>query len=162
MLDRLSSSQRRAIERGVPWVLVVAGVALFVIGFAITNTGEPDQAIVTSNPAVEELIPAPGSEVLRQSQVGIDLVAGYTAQLYINGTPIPIDQVNVLRDVDDPQVSADQAAAFDSTLNRFLYQPLAGRAVPELVGEENCAVAEFWPLADPEAVQRVEWCFEAL
>lgn len=162
MLDRLNTTQRRAIERSVPWLLAVAGIALFIIGFAITNTGEQQQAIVTSNPAIEELIPAPGSEVLSQSQVGIDLVAGYSAQLYINGTPIPLDEVNVLRDVDDPQTSADQAAAFDSTLNRFLYQPLPGRAVPELVGEENCAVAEFWPLVDPEAVERVEWCFEAL
>jgi hypothetical protein len=34
--------------------------------------------------------------------------------------------------------------------------------VPELVGEENCAVAEFWPLVDPEAIERVEWCFKAL
>ena len=159
MLDRLSASQRRALNRGVPWLLVVAGVALFIIGFAITNTGDPEQPIVASNAAVEELIPAPGSEVLRQSQVGIDLVAGYTAQLYINGTPIPLDEVNVLRDVDDPEVSAEEAGTFDSTLNRFLYQPLEGRSVPELVGDENCAVAEFWPLADPEAIQRVEWCF---
>ncbi|MFN3216735.1 MAG: hypothetical protein ACE367_09600 [Acidimicrobiales bacterium] len=162
VLDRFSTAQRRAIERSVPWLLAVAGAALFIIGFAITTTGEPDQTIVTSNPAIEELIPAPGSEVLSQSQVGIDLVAGYTAQLFINGTPIPLDEVNVLRDVDDPQTSADQAATFDTTLNRFLYQPLTGRAVPELVGGENCAVAEFWPIADPEAVERVEWCFAAL
>ncbi len=162
VLDRLSASQRRALNRGVPWLLAVAGVALFIIGFAITTTGDPEQPIVAGNPAVEELIPAPGAEVLQQSQVGIDLVAGYSAQLFINGTPIPPDEVNVLRDVEDPQVSAEQAAAFDSTINRFVYQPLAGRAVPELVGNENCAVAEFWPLSDPDSIQRVEWCFTAL
>ena len=159
VLDRLSPSQRSALNRGVPWILVVAGIALFIAGFAITTTGDPDQPIVASNPAVEELIPAPGSEVLRQSQVGIDLVAGYTAQLFINGTPIPLDEMNVLRDTDDPAVSAEEPGTFDTTLNRFLYQPLEGRSVPELVGDENCVVAEFWALAEPDARQRVEWCF---
>lgn len=158
-MPSLSDRQRRNFSRTIPYAAVVVGVALFIIGFAITNTGDPDPVAVTSNPAIEELIPAPGAEVLRQSRVGIDLAAGYTAELVINGTPIPLDQLNVLRDEDDPLTSADQASEFDSTLNKFEYQPLEGRVIPELKGDENCVLAEFWPLDDPENRDTVEWCF---
>lgn len=136
----------------------MAGVAVFVIAFVVANTGEDDGVRIT-NPAVEELIPAPDSEVLRQSQVGVDLASGFEAELVINDVPIPPDQVNVLRDPTDPEESADQAGEFGTTINRFVYQPLEGRAVPELKGDENCVVARFWPLSDPTDIDSVEWCF---
>ena len=97
--------------------------------------------------------------MLRQSKVGIDLAPGHAAELEINGVPIPPDQVNVFRDEADPEASSEQQGGFDSTLNRFEYQPLEGRAVPELKGDENCVVATFWPLSDPGDTETVEWCF---
>lgn len=147
------------LRKVLPLFFLAVGVVIFIAAFVLTNTGDPDNPIVTQNANIEALIPAPNSEVLRQSQVGIDLASGYQAELVINGTPIPPDQVNVLRDVENPEVSSGQAGGFDTTLNRFLYQPLEGRAVPELKGDENCAVATFWPIADPTDIDSIEWCF---
>ena len=150
---------RKWLGKLLPPVLLAAGGVIFIMGFVLTNTGEDADPVVTQNPRIEELIPAPGSEVLRQSKVGIDLAPGHTAELVLNGVPIPLDQVNVFRDETDPEVSSEQQGGFDSTLNRFEYQPLEGRAVPELKGDENCVVATFWPLSDPDDVDTVEWCF---
>ena len=137
---------------------LTAGAAIFLIAFFVANT-DTDGDVIFSDPAIEALIPAQGSEVLRQSQVGIDLVSGFEAELTINGVPIPPDEVNILRNPENPDESAEAPGTFSDTINRFLYQPLEGRAVPELKGDENCAVANFWPLSDPSDIRTVQWCF---
>lgn len=146
------------LKRFLPFFGLLIGLAIFVAGFMLTNTDDTP-GVTFRNPAIESLTPLPESEVLRQSQVGIDLVAGFTAELVINGVPIPPDQVNILRNPDNPDESASTQGGFDTTINRFLYQPLEGRAVPELKGDENCVVATFWPVADPTDIDSVEWCF---
>lgn len=137
---------------------IATGVVIFVLAFVLADTDTGDD-IIFNDPAIEALLPVPGSEVLRQSQVGIDLASGFEAELVINGVPIPNDQINILRSGDDPEQSAEQPGAFSTTINRFLYQPLEGRAVPELKGDENCVVATFWPLSDPSDVRTTSWCF---
>ncbi len=152
-----SPLHRRLLRRWAAPLAITVGVAVFAVAFVVANTDDPEVRV--SNPAVEELIPAPGSEVLRQSQVGVDLATGFAAELVINGVPIPPDEVNILRDPADPGESAEQPGTFGTTINRFVYQPLEGRAVPELKGDENCVVATFWPLSDPDDIDSVEWCF---
>lgn len=153
------TSVRSSFSRAVGPIAILVGFGAIVLAFMLTNRDDSDPVAVTSNPAIEALIPVPGSEVLRQSQVGIDLAPGYDAEITINGTFIPIDEINVLRDIDDPDVSSDVPGTFDTTLSRFLYQPLEGRAVPELKGDENCVDVTFWPLSDPGDRQDVSWCF---
>lgn len=140
-------------------LMLLVGIIGVVTALAITNRGGTENVVVSQNPAIESLTPADGAEVLRQSEVGIDLVSGYEAELIINGVFIPPGELNIFRDIDNPEISAEQAGTFDSTLNRFVYQPLEGRVIPELKGDENCATANFWPLSDPSARQSVSWCF---
>ena len=137
------------------------GIVLVIFALLISNRGSEDVR-VEGSPIIEALIPKADSEVLRQSAVGIDLISGYEAELTINGIPIPPDQINVLRDEENPRESANSGGSFSSTLNRFLFQPLDGRAVPELLGGKNCVIAEFWPISDPSATKKIEWCFTAL
>ncbi len=148
----------RLAKKVIPPIGLALGVAIFVIAFLVANTDE-DTPIGFANPAIDSVTPLPGAEVLRQSQVGIDLVSGFEAELIINDTPIPPDQINILRNAEDPNESAEQPGVFAETINRFLYQPLEGRAVPELKGDENCVVASFWPIADPSDIDTVSWCF---
>ncbi len=159
MARHAQSAFRRLAPKALPLVILGAGVAIFIIAFVVSNTDDPENPVITGNPAIEELIPQPGSEVLRQSLVGIDLAPGYEAELVINGTPIPLDQVNLFRSEENPDESADLAGRFDETLSRFVYQPLAGRDVPALKADENIVVVEFWPTSDPDNVDRIEWRF---
>ena len=140
-------------------VALLVGFIAIVVAFMVTSREDQTSPIVTGNPAIEALIPPEGSEQLRQTRVGIDLVSGYDAELTINGVFIPIDQINVLRDLENPDLSAEVAATSSNTLSRFEYQPLQGRVIPELKADENCVVAEFWPLNDPLSRQSVSWCF---
>jgi len=141
--------------------MVAFGILLVLLALLLTNRGSKDIR-VEGNPIIEALIPEADSEVLRQSTVGIDLISGYEAELTENGISIPPDQINILRDVENPRESATTGGSFGSTLNRFVFQPLNGRAVPELLGGRNCVVAEFWPLSDPSERKKIEWCFTAL
>ncbi|MDG1846016.1 MAG: hypothetical protein P8J01_06420 [Acidimicrobiales bacterium] len=157
----------QARSKKVKWSRIIApamvafGILLVLFALVLTNRG-PEDIRVEGNPIIEALVPEADSEVLRQSTVGIDLISGYEAELTINGIPIPPDQINVLRDVENPRESATTGGSFGSTLNRFVFQPLNGRAVPELLGGQNCVVAEFWPLSNPSERKKIEWCFTAL
>ncbi len=152
---------RSLFSRLIGPLLLTMGICGVILGFALSSQGSSDIR-VEGNPIIESLLPEPDSEVLRQSFVGIDLISGYEAELTINGVPIPPDEINVLRDLENPRESAETSGSFGSTLNRFLSQPLEGRAVPELLGDRNCVSAVYWPLSDPEKRQRIDWCFTAL
>ena len=156
-----NDKNRSLFSRLIGPLLLTMGICGVILGFALSSQGSSDIR-VEGNPIIESLLPEPDSEVLRQSFVGIDLISGYEAELTINGVPIPPDEINVLRDLENPRESAETSGSFGSTLNRFLYQPLEGRAVPELLGDRNCVSAVYWPLSDPEKRQRIDWCFTAL
>ena len=156
-----SKGPKSKLKRIVGPALITLGVVMVIFALIISNPGSEDIRI-EGNPAIEALIPEENSEVLRQAAVGIDLASGYDAELTINDIPIPRDQINVLRSEEDPRESAGTGGSFGSTLNRFVFQPLDGRAVPELLGGRNCVVAEYWPLSDPSSRKRIEWCFTAL
>ena len=156
-----NDNTRSLFSRLIGPLLLTMGICGVILGFALSSQGSSDIR-VEGNPIIESLLPEPDSEVLRQSFVGIDLISGYEAELTINGVPIPPDEINVLRDLENPRESAETSGSFGSTLNRFLYQPLEGRSVPELLGDRNCVSAVYWPLSDPEKRQRIDWCFTAL
>ena len=161
VMDKITRPKRSLFSRILGPTLVTVGITGVILGFALSNNGSTDIR-VEGNPAIEALFPEPDAEVLRQTSIGIDLIAGYEAELTINGVPIPPDQINVLRDLDNPRESAQTSGTFGSTLNRFLYQPLEGRAVPELQGDSNCVIAVYWPISDPTDRSTIEWCFTAL
>ena len=160
-MQRSSKGPRSKLKRIAGPALITLGVVLVIFALIISTQGSEDIRI-EGNPAIEALIPEENSEVLRQAAVGIDLAPGYDAELTINDIPIPPDQINVLRSEEDPLESADTSGSFGSTLNRFVFQPLDGRAVPELLGGRNCVVADYWPLSDPSSRKRIKWCFTAL
>lgn len=124
----------------IPLLLVsAAGLAALLVLLPRDNAGPSVDQVI------ESLIPAPGDEVLSQVDVGIDLIDGYTADLTINGVAIPEEQ---LRRVE--------------ALNQISFRPDEGKALASLRGDENCAVALYWPIAQGRAAARsVSWCFTA-
>ena len=152
--DRPRSRKDKILDK-LPIVLIVGGLAGFIFAFTLSSGG--DEA-ANRDPAIEELFPAEGSEVLRQTQIGIDLQSGYDAQLYINDIPIPLDEVNIRRSDDDPGESLPSPDQVNS-LSRFLYQPAPNKTIEVLPADRNCVLAEYWPLDDPANIKSVRWCF---
>jgi hypothetical protein len=130
------------------WAIIAAlGVVIVVAGYFAVRGGTPSP--ITSGPgggSIEALLPQEGSEVLRQSTIGIDLEPGYSGTLVVNGTPIPDDQLTLVPE-----------------LNQVFYEPKRGKVVDTLRAGENCITARFWQSAQgPDAAETRTWCFEAL
>lgn len=129
--------------------LVVAMVVIVVFVYNNMVTG-PDQASLSKPEYVERLIPDSGSEVLRQSTVGIDLKEGYDAYLVINGIAIKNDAGE---DPDGLQKAP--------SLGTVEYSPGPGRRVKALQTPTQCVDAWVWKKLDGEATaKQVNWCFK--
>ncbi len=136
------SPRRQAL---IAAVIATAGIAAITAAVLVRDG---DSGPLTDS-RVEELIPAPDSEVLAQQSFGLDLTdtPRYVIELFLNGQRLPEDET----------VQA-------TSVNRALYQPGQGRTVEKLRAGENCARAVFYPLAEgPSSPRRgeVRWCFRA-
>ena len=119
----------------------LAGV-VFAFSWADTDQ-DAGFAISDANP-IEERIPAPDSEILRQDVVGVDLRPGWTGVLIVNEVEIPEDQLDL--------------ANLDS-LGQILYRATEDSAVQFEAGR-NCATAVVWRVEESRADSRTDtWCF---
>lgn len=137
---------RSTLRTALLAVLVLGSlVGLFLTGRAAVTGGDETSGALPDT--VDRLIPASGAEVLRQSQVGIDVADGYDAYLQINGVEVR---------------SAEDGLIKDLGTGLILYQPGPGRPVEELNTEQNCVVAFVHEQVEgPETAQPVTWCFQA-
>jgi len=136
------SRRRQAL---VAAIIATAGVASIATA-ALLRDGDGGPPV---DSRVEELIPAPDSEVLAQQAVGLDLTDSprYVIELFLNGQRLP-----------------DGETLQATSTNRSVYQPGQERTVEKLRAGENCARAVFYPLAEGPASARrgeVRWCFRA-
>jgi hypothetical protein len=125
--------------------LAVAAGALY-LGVRATETESDDPITVNGRPeVVEHLHPRNGAEVLRQVEVGIDLVSGYEAALMVNDTTIPVDE---LRQVPEQ--------------NQVFFTPGEGKVLERLPAGQTCVTATVWRSADGRGVDDLSyrWCFD--
>ncbi len=118
-------------------IAITAGVIAWLTG----STGTPQ----ASDAIVEEVLPARNSKVPQQSEVAIDLVPNWRAELTVNGVPIPVDQMAVIE-----------------AQSRFGFQPGAGKEIEALQPGRNCVVATYWPISNPEQRFSRSWCFSVV
>src|SRR5206468_9511476 len=117
-----------------------AGV-LLVYGF---SSGRDNTTKVTyTDSAVEGTFPKPGDLDLRQSRIGIDLMAGYTTQLSVDQTPIPDDQVEKV-----------------TGLDQYFFTPGPGTETGALAPGRHCATALIRRVGEaPDTGRKFAWCF---
>ena len=136
-------------QRLVVTALLGIGVGLLVTA-ALYGAGDDNDITVTGNPAIDGLIPARESEILRRDKVGIDLADGYEAALTLvaGGQEIP--------------VPSDQLDQNFRGLGEFTYKPADGKVLEFFPPQSNCVTATFWPVDDRDDIQSITWCFEVL
>ena len=125
-------------------IVTTALLAVAAVGFiyAFTRPTEHQQPALKDT-AVKHVEPAPGDQVLRQSEISADLDPTYTGVLSIDGHRIPEDQLQRI-----------------AGLNRVALTPGAGKDFTKLAAGRHCATVEFWPTAEPNAPHRsFPWCF---
>jgi hypothetical protein len=137
-------------------LIVVASLGMIAFGFALAQTG--DSNLQVEDPAVERTIPNPGSLILRQSTVGVDLAPGYRGVLVIDGQEIPTYDVvggeeNATGSVFDAQ--------FDAAQNTVLYTPREGSTIERFSPGEHRVTAVFWKIGESrDSARSVTWTFK--
>ncbi len=126
--------------------LVVVAVLLYA-AVKITNTGEDsdEPASVRAAPdVVEHLVPPQGSQIPRQSEIGIDLAPGYDGTLIVDGVPIPTDQERRVPEQ-----------------NQIFFTPGKGKVIEELRAGQVCMTAVAWKssVGRGKDDRSFNWCF---
>jgi len=95
--------------------------------------------------AIQSVAPEPGSNVLSQTDVSVDLAVGYDAELEINGIVIPEDELF-------------RAEA----LNLLSFEPRDGKIIDDLQADRNCVRVFYWLIAQGrDNSTTFTWCFDA-
>lgn len=121
--------------------LLLAALAGFAYAFSLDagDSGGP------TSDAVEHLVPPRGDQVLRQTEIGVDLEPGWTAVLTVNGVEIPEDQLR--------RVEAQ---------NQVFFTAGPGRELEELPPGRVEVTALVWRPVDGETredAETVRWSF---
>jgi len=139
----LESPARVVIRRLVILLIVIACIAGMAVAVAHTRRGDVVPTIAGSPNVVELLAPTPGSTVLSQAQIEIDLTIRYDAHLVVNGVAIPEDQLQRRPE-----------------LNQVTFTPGKGKVYEQLPAGQNCVQATVFRVDGVnETVPPVSWCF---
>ena len=132
--------------------LITVGLGIFV-SLAFVGGGGSGCKLPTG---VEKVFPDCNSAVLGQTEVQVRVAEGYRAELMINGTPIPLDQVT-----SGGQTGATGGNIAGAAQTQFNFLPGPGKAV-ESLEPKNVAVVTFYPIVDGEESARTfTWYFDA-
>lgn len=122
--------------------MLAAAASLFSIAVIIERDNPGSSALPV---AIQQVSPEPGSNVLSQSDVLVDLAVGYTADLEINGFEIPEEELIRV-----------------SGLNQVRYMPGANKTVEQLRPDQNCVRVRYWLISvGPNDAATYDWCFDA-
>lgn len=128
---------------------VAIGIFVVGLGFRSGTTGRDAQRI----PAViESMNPGPGDEVLRQSQVVVNLAAGYDASLVIDGIEIPVTRLDELSagagQRPGAQVNIPATAIFDPGTATISFLPQEGAVITGFTQGNHSARVTYWKATD--------------
>ena len=125
----------------LPAIIMGALLIIAAAGFVHAFSGGKRQSEQAGN-AVVRVMPTPGDLDLRQVTVGVTLAAGYTGNLFVDGTQVPEDEVHR-----------------EPVLYQITLQPRPGSQF-NLGPGPHCASVTYWPLATPNDTRNSPpWCF---
>ena len=147
-------------------VSVGVGIGLFVIfmGFNSGATGRDAQRLPD---VIERMSPGPGDQVLQQSQILVDFVAGYNASLVIDGIALETTRLDELSDngatpKPGAQVEIPPTAIYDPGNYTISFLPQDGAPITTLSQGTHTATVLFWKNTEgPEKARSFTWKFSA-
>jgi hypothetical protein len=156
---------KRPVNRQNLLVSVGLGIGLFFIvkGFSAAETGRTAQRLPD---VIESVNPGPGDEVLRQSQVFVDFVDGYDAELVIDGISLPVTRLDELSAQSNAkpgaQVNIPPTAIYDPGNFTISYLPQDGAPIEEFTQGTHKATVIYWKITDDRSkAKSFSWEFAA-
>lgn len=157
---------KRRIDKQTLIVSAGVGLGLFLIitGLQSGSTGRDAQRL----PAViERMSPGPGDQVLQQSQILVDFIDGYEAELTVDGIDIPTTRLDELTGdgaMPKPgaQVEIPSTAIYDPGNYTISFLPQEGAPITTLTQGIHTAVVRYWKVEDGKNKARsFSWEFQA-
>jgi hypothetical protein len=140
------------MRRLVVSLLVAVGLASIVYGFAAAKTGD---TCITDKATIERVEPSCDDHILRQSEVGVDFVAGVRGTLTIDGVVIPTFVVNQAA----PNAADRLMAQYDQGTGTLLYTPKPGGQIEAFTAGQHTIVVSYWPIDQPDSTRTFSWTF---
>lgn len=143
---------------------VAVGLTIALYGFQVGVTGREAQRLPAS---IEMMTPGPGDQVLQQSQIFVDFVAGYEASLVIDGielTTTRLDELTSQGNSLEPgqQVEIPPTAIYDPGNFTISFTPQQGAPIESFSQGEHTATVTYWKIEDgPTKARSFKWTFDA-
>lgn len=144
---------------------VAVGAVLIVAGLNTASTGREGQNVPAE---FENISPGPGDEVLRQSQIVVDMVPGYEASLVVNGIALATTRLDELTSGGNAprpgaQVDLPPTAIYDPGNFTISFLPQEGAPIEEFSQGKHTVTITFWKIVEgPGAARSFTWEFEAV
>jgi hypothetical protein len=161
-------STRRFRRPSIEMLLISSGLAIglmmVILGLMSATTGRdalgyPDQIV--------EVSPAPNDrQVLSQTEISVDLIDGYEAELILDGVDIPttrLEDATPASPKPGEQIELPKTAIYDQGNSLIRFEPTEGAAVEKYdVGVHRVTVV-YWKIEDGRGSARsFSWSFEVL
>ena len=138
------------------------GVVLIVAGLNSASTGREGQRLPIE---IESMSPGPGDQVLRQSQVFVDLQSGYEASLTVDGIALETTRLDELTNSGaapqkGAQVEIPPTAIYDPGNATIGFLPQEGAPIEQFTQGEHTATVTFWKILEGRQKARsFTWTF---
>jgi len=139
-------------------LLIAVGLVIVVLGVLRGVTGT---AAANLPKSIEELIPSVGAtNVPNQTSIFVDLEAGYTGELIVDGVLLPTISEDQVRDVAPGEQAKPALGTVYAEGNATLtFQPIKGAPIESLDEGLHEVVVRYWPVTNPNAIRQFPWQF---
>jgi hypothetical protein len=155
---RLDEQKRRLL---VCSFVIAVGLVLVILGFQSSVTGRKALALP---PTIEDIDPVRGAvRVPAQTEVFVDLLAGYTGVLIIDGIELKtVDRsdVSIANPVPGQQVSLPATTIYERGNATLTFVPTKGAPIESFVQGTHTATVVFWKVLESrQRSQSYTWTF---
>jgi hypothetical protein len=160
---RFESQQRRLL---VCSMVIACGIVLVIIGFRSSVTG---RAALALPPTIEDIDPVRGAvRVPSQTEVFVDLLAGYTGVLVIDGVELKTVDPNDPNDpnaqavpaVNGQEVKLPATTIYERGNATLTFVPTKGALIQSFTQGTHTATVIYWKILESRAhAQTYTWTF---
>jgi hypothetical protein len=159
--ERLRRVDRKLLAASLA---IAVGLVLIVVALSQAVTGDEATQLP---PAIESITPAPDAvQVLRQTQVVIDLAEGHEGEVTVDGVALTTVRLDELAAVDiEPgeQVDVPPGAVFEPGNGTLTFTPGEGAPIEEFEPGAHTVSVVYWRAVDGRDTARTyTWTFEVV